>query len=96
MTNPGEALKKWRDERGLSQVEAGKQLSPPVTQGCWGAWETGRKPPNLGNALGLQALTGGAVPAASWPADSAKRAKRRKRSARKSGTDVAASAARSA
>lgn len=77
MTTPGNLLKAWREENGLSQTEAGKRLEPPVSQGGWGAWETGRKPPNLRNALQLEDLTGGFVPAVAWTEKPKKRAARR-------------------
>lgn len=68
MAKPGKALKRWRKGRGLSQTEAGKLMSPPVFQGTWAAWETGRKPPSLGNALELERLTEGAIPVRVWVA----------------------------
>lgn len=66
MVKPGKALKQWRDGKGLSQDEAGKLMDPPVFQGTWAAWETGRKPPSLGNALEIERLTKGGVPARAW------------------------------
>lgn len=66
MAKPGETLKRWRDAKGLSQDEAAKLLDPPSTQGTWASWELGRKPPSLGNALGIERLTDGAIPVREW------------------------------
>lgn len=69
MTRTGEALKRWRTERDLSQEDAARQLSPPATQGAWAAWETGRKPPSLTNAVGIERLTGGLIRSEDWVDD---------------------------
>lgn len=69
MKKPGVALKAWRDARHLSQDAAAQLLDPPVTQGAWAAWENGKKPPSLGNALGIERLTGGVIRAAEWVPD---------------------------
>lgn len=63
---PGQLLKAWRKERKLSQLQAASLLDPKVSQGTWAAWESGRKPPSLGNALALQKLTRNTIKAAIW------------------------------
>jgi DNA-binding XRE family transcriptional regulator len=70
----GDALMEWRHGKGLTQVAAGKLVG--VEQGTWAAWEAGRAP-DLHNALKLEKLTDGSVPAINWPA--AKKARRRVR-----------------
>lgn len=70
-------LTAWRLRNGLTQVVASDQLG--VSQGTWGAWESGAKSPDLGNALSLEILTKGEVKASDWP----KRRRRRRKSARK-------------
>lgn len=76
-----EKLKEWRDGLGLSQAEAARRIDS--TQGAWGPWERGGKAPDLHNALAIERLTGGAVPAVGWARRKAKpmkssRAKRRR------------------
>lgn len=66
MSRPGKKLRKWRKSRGLSQTKAGDLLLPPVAQGTWAAWENEVKPPDLGNALGLERLTEGHIGAGEW------------------------------
>lgn len=60
----GVALAIWRHGRALSQVAAAEALG--VAQAAWAAWETGRKTPDLSNALELERLTGGVISAAKW------------------------------
>jgi transcriptional regulator with XRE-family HTH domain len=85
----GELLAGWRRRQGWSQAVASHRLG--VAQAAWAAWETGRKDPDLGNALALEFLTHGQVRAAGWP--SAKRAmkavQRRIREARRDRRKVA-------
>lgn len=79
MKTTGEALKAWRARKNLSQVVASQMLDPPTTQGTWAAWETGRKPPSLANALALEVLTGGSIPAKAWVPKHRRPRRRRRR-----------------
>lgn len=74
----GLALTSWRHAKAWSQAVAADALG--VAQAAWAAWETGRKTPDLENALALETLTDGAIPAARWSG------KKRRRTGRKSAT----------
>lgn len=63
MTAP-EALRKWREDKQLSQPEAGKRVG--VTASTWCDWEQGNKSPTVDRALDLQKATGGTVTVAMW------------------------------
>lgn len=65
MRDQRERLVLWRASEGMSQADAARRLG--VAQAAWAAWETGRKEPDLGNALALERLTKGKVRAAAWP-----------------------------
>lgn len=56
-------LRAWRDERGISQAEAAKDLG--ISQPAVAQWETKGRPLLL-KALEVQGYTGGAVPATAW------------------------------
>ena len=81
MTRPNDALFAWREEQHLSQEEAAGQLG--VSQGTWGAWETGTKRPDLHNALALERLSEGALRAADW----ARPRKAQRRRVKRTGTE---------
>lgn len=91
MSELGSTLAAWRRERGWSQDYAAELIG--VTQAAWAAWETGRKSPELRNALELERLTDGQIKAAAWTkparrrgggrALSAERSKGRRRAARR-------------
>lgn len=89
MSRPGKKLKKWRKSRGLSQTKAGDLLLPPVAQGTWAAWENEVKPPDLGNALGIERLTEGLIGAGEWLTVKARQKRAR---AAESASDVAEAA----
>lgn len=68
-----ETLAAWRVKQSLSQEAAGRALakhlprpSNGVTQGTWASWESGLKAPDLTNALAIEQLTEGEVPATGW------------------------------
>lgn len=63
--NQGDALAAWRLKQGLSQAQAAARIG--VTQGAWGAWETGSKTPDADNRTDIEALTDGVVLASAWP-----------------------------
>lgn len=57
-------LRKWRAERGLSQVEAARILGIP--QNRVSHYETGQRGPGLPIAFRIERNSGGAIPASSW------------------------------
>lgn len=78
MASNGDALFRWRDALGKSQTECAEMMDPPVRQGTWAGWESGRAP-DLHNALQLEEITGGKVKARDWPrVRSERRVKRRR------------------
>jgi transcriptional regulator with XRE-family HTH domain len=61
-----QALKAWREARGLKLEPAGKLID--VSAVTWRAWEMGEHRPNKGVLReALEALTG--IPAAAWQDD---------------------------
>ena len=78
----GEALKKWRDSKGWTQTDAAERVG--VTQGCFASWEIGRAFPDLGNALRVDKVSEGEVPASLAAKRSRKAAHR---TSRRTGTD---------
>lgn len=64
MASNGDRLFQWREEAGLTQEKAAERLG--VKQGTYAAWELDRAP-DLHNALQIEKLTDGAVPAENWP-----------------------------
>lgn len=73
MTN-SEALAAWRTRHQLSQQAAGDDLgrylvpiTGGVTQATWGAWELGKKTPDLANAFAIEKMTRGEIRADGWP-----------------------------
>lgn len=65
-------LRKYLDDTGQSQIDLARATK--LDQGMISRWVNGERGPGLVNALLLERLTSGAVPASSW-------AKRRKRAA---------------
>lgn len=61
---PRERLKAWRDERGLSQKEAGAMIG--VSGPAWCEWENGGRAP-VEHRAALEVLTG--IPASDWATD---------------------------
>ena len=57
-------LRAWREAEKLTQGEAATLAD--VSQNAWCEWEGGRKTPRTAQALVLQALTKGKVPAWAW------------------------------
>lgn len=60
----GHALRAWREGKGLTQTLAAAEVG--ASQGAWGAWETGRKAPDLHFASAIETLTESAVKAVGW------------------------------
>ena len=66
----GRKLAEWRKaqpgegDKHLTQLAAAKRIG--ATQGAWGAWEKGRKAPEMHFANAIDDLTRGAVPARGW------------------------------
>lgn len=55
-------LKKWREERNLSQKDAAYQVGASAPSWC--DWENGNKTPDVESAEKLQLVTG--VPMVAW------------------------------
>lgn len=54
-------LDAYLTEKGISQAEFGKKLSPPVSQGLVSQWINGGTRVTLDNALEIERVTDGAV-----------------------------------
>ena len=67
---PGERLKAWREEQGLSQTDAGAKVG--VTQPTWSDWEADKKVPHIHSAIKIAKLTKGKCPIEMWAALSAR------------------------
>jgi transcriptional regulator with XRE-family HTH domain len=59
-----EELKKWREDRELSQAEAAEKAG--VTAPTWCDWEQGKKSPTVDRAEDLERVTEGAVTVPMW------------------------------
>lgn len=73
MTNGKELLAEWLDRTGSTQVSIAEQLRNPdrdtglaVYRSLVNQWKQGGKCPNLADAVRLQMITDGGVPAVSW------------------------------
>lgn len=56
MTFQGEMLKKWRQEKQLSQAAAGERIN--VSQGFWREMEVGIKQPSIDTLVLIAQVTG--------------------------------------
>lgn len=63
MTHP-EKLQQWLDEHQRTQVWLAEQLG--TRQAAVSRWLTCGRKPNLRNAIAIEQLTGGQVPANGW------------------------------
>lgn len=66
--HPGaEALTRWRESAGLTQVGLGERIVPRVTQGAVARWEDATpQRPALSAAVQIQRLSDGKVDATLW------------------------------
>lgn len=54
LTAAGAKLRKWREESGVSQAAAAKEIG--ASQGAWAAWELGMKAPGVGFAFAIEEM----------------------------------------
>ena len=60
-----ERLRRWRDQEGLTQIDAAMRLG--VNPSMWSRWESGAWRPSTRHAASLEQMTG--IPVAAWHAE---------------------------